>query len=203
MDDFLLKTFLLFFTTISPLHVAGPFAALTSSLPGRERLRVALWSNVAAALILIVFALVGDDVLSVFGIDLPALEIAGGVLLLVLSLRMVLEPASLEEAGRGGGASIIVFPMAMPIIAGPAALTAAILGASHAGDDPWRLALVAAMIVVNIFLSWLVMLGAAGILRVLGRTGVAVITQIMGLILASVAVNNILTGIKSSGLLSD
>jgi multiple antibiotic resistance protein len=197
-----------FFATVGPLDVAALFAALTPHNTTRERRAIAVKGTLIALGILLLFAVFGDALLHLFGISLPALRTAGGVLLLLIAIDMVFARPSggvttTEEENREATAKqdISVFPLATPLIAGPGAMGATILLVANAEGEPATIAVVIASLVAVLALTCLLMLIAAQIQRLLGVTGLHVVARVFGVLLAALAVQFIFDGIASSGLL--
>jgi multiple antibiotic resistance protein len=169
---------------------------------------MALRGVLVAGGILLFFAIFGEPLLRLFGITLPALRVAGGILLLLISIDMVFARHSggtgttpEEEDEAAHREDISVFPLAMPLIAGPGAISATILlttGSPGFGVE-W-FAVVGALTVI-LLLSYLAMLVAIPIQRLLGLTGLAVVSRIVGVLLAALAVQFLFDGIKASGIL--
>jgi len=196
-----------FFATIGPADLALVFAALTQKNTPAERRVFALRGTAVAAAILLFFAVFGSALLGVFGITLPALKTAGGALLFLISLDMVFARHSggtgtttEEEAEAKTRADISVFPLAMPLIAGPGAISATILLISGAQGDNLKLAAVVLALLVILALTYIALLVAIPIQRLLGLTGLAVVSRVVGVLLAALSVQFIFDGIKASGL---
>ncbi len=203
-----LRAFALFFATVGPLDVAALFAALTAGAPDSLRRRTAARGTLIAAAVLFVFALFGGRFLGLLGIGVPALQTAGGVLLLLIAIEMVFarpstisQPTAAEAAEAGVRADLSVFPLAMPLIAGPGALGAAVLLMAEAGDRlASRLAVIVALAAV-MTLTLGVLLIASRLQRWLGLTGQNVIARLSGILLAALAVQFMFDGIAASGIL--
>lgn len=205
--DTLLLALTTFFATIGPADLVLVFAALTEKQNTAERRATALRGTLIALGILLFFAVFGEPLLRLFGITLPALRIAGGILLLLISIDMVFArhsggtgttPEEESEARQRG--DISVFPLATPLIAGPGAISAVILlttaeGAFTAG---WVVVVVALILIMA--LCYGAMLAAIPLQRVLGITGVAVVSRVVGVLLAALAMQFLIDGIKASGL---
>ncbi len=196
------------FATVGPLDVAIISASLTARLSPRERIRTAIRGVVIAAGILLAFAFFGQAMLDLFGISLPALRIAGGILLLLIAIDMVFGRASGattttpdEAAEAMTSTDISVFPLATPLIAGPGAMGAVILLMADTGGDPLAAAVVIAAILGILALCLASMLLAAQLQRLLGRTGVHVVARVFGVILAALAVQFMLDGLAQAGFL--
>lgn len=203
-----LVAFATFFATIGPLDVAIVFAGLAGGDRARDRRRIAVRAVAVATLILLAFALFGEAALGLFGVSMPALRIAGGVLLLLIAVDLVFARSSggasttpEENAEAATRADITVFPLATPLIAGPGAIGAVVLLMGDARDDLLRGGAVIAALLVTLGLTLALMLLAGGVQRVLGRTGVHVVARVFGVILAALAVQFMLDGIAQSGLL--
>jgi multiple antibiotic resistance protein len=197
-----------FFATIGPLDTAALFPALTPQNSARERRAMACRGCLISGGILLFFALLGEGVLRAFGITLPAMRTAGGVLLLLIAIDMVFARASGgttatpdERAEAAAKPDISVFPLVTPLIAGPGAIGAAILLVAHAHGDAMRIALVIGALLAVVLLTFLLLLAATQIQKVLGVTGLHVVTRVMGVLLAALAVQFLFDGIAASGLL--
>jgi multiple antibiotic resistance protein len=157
--------------------------------------------------ILLCFAFLGNSILEVFGITIPALRTAGGILLLLIAIDMVFarhsgatSTTSEEENEARQSNDISVFPLAMPLLSGPGAISAVILLTTGA-DNRLAFWMVIAAIVAIMFAAWLTLLVAIPIQRLLGITGLAVVTRVVGVLLAALAVQFIFDGVRTSGLL--
>ena len=213
MDPLIYETGILalitFFATIAPFNVAATFAALTVKDNFRVKYRTAIKGTLLAAFILLLFALAGEKLLSNFGISLAALRTAGGILLLLIGIDMVFVRSSggtsttsdeTEEAETRQ--DIAVFPLALPLIAGPGAMGATILLMSNAGSNLILKATVIGALLVILALTLVSLLLSTQIQRLLGITGMHVISRIFGILLTALAVQFIFDGIAQSGLLS-
>ncbi|MEZ5666913.1 MAG: MarC family protein [Alphaproteobacteria bacterium] len=207
MYEAALVAFTTFFATIGPQDVAAVFAVLTREHTAAERRAMALKSTLIAAGILVFFAVAGKLVLVDLGIGLPALRTAGGILLLLIAIDMVFartsggtSTTSEENAEAAKRRDLSVFPLASPLMAGPGAIGAAMLLASEAQGDAVRLALVIGAMLAVLLLAYLLMLVATQVQRLLGVTGLHVVTRIVGILLAALAVQFIFDGVRESGL---
>ena len=197
-----------FFATIGPLDVAMMFAALTATATSRHRRTMALRGTLIAGSILLIFALAGELLLASLGISLAALRTAGGILLLLIAIEMVFARSSggtsttdAEEQEATGKQDISVFPLAMPLIAGPGAMGAAILLMANAEGDIARQATVIASLCAILIFTFVSLLVASKIQQFLGVTGMHVIARVFGVLLSALAVQFIFDGIAQSGLL--
>ncbi len=199
--------FATFFATVGPLDVAAVFAALTTTYPPARRRSTAVKGVVIASIVLIPFAVGGKVFLMAFGISLPALRTAGGILLLLMGIDMVFArhsggtsttPEENEEAAAS--ADITVFPLATPLLAGPGTMGAAILLMAETHGD-WQLQVAVVASLAGVMLLTLVLLLLSGLVnRALGVTGMQVVTRVFGLLLCALAVQFVFDGILGSGL---
>lgn len=198
-----------FFATIGPLDVAAIFAALTTSSDVAHRRSMAIRGTLIGAAILLVFALIGEALLTGFGISLAALRTAGGILLLLIGIDMVFARSSggtsttdEEEQEAATKADISAFPIGMPLIAGPGAMSATILLMANTEGNLALQAIVVGALLVILLVTFISMLLAGQIQRVLGVTGMHVIARIFGVLLCALAVQFIFDGILQSGLIN-
>lgn len=209
MIDFLLATFVTFFVVVDPLGVAPIFMGLTAHDTAVERRRQARRATGIAALVLLCFAVGGEPLLGLLGIGLPAFRIAGGLLLLLLSIDMLMARHSglrattqPEEQEGERKADISVFPLAIPLIAGPGALTSVVLLMGAASGDYLRQGLVVAVLAVVLALMLVCLLAASTLMRVLGLTGINVVSRVLGLVVAALSVQFMIDGLRGIGLIA-
>lgn len=195
--------FIALLVVLDPPALAILFLAITPGNSLQERRTQARRGMAVAALVLLAFALGGGAVLRAVGIDLPAMKIAGGLLLFLFAANMVLgnaahraSPAEWEAAA--GKPDVSVFPLAVPLVAGPGAMTTVVLMREEAGDDPWRVfgVLLALLAALGLTLAMLLMAGRVG--RLLGPTGGQVIGRVLGVILAALATQIVLDGLHAA-----
>ena len=196
-----------FFATIGPLDVAAVFAVLTGNYDPVRRRWCAVRGVLLATAILLLFALAGEVMLNVFGISLAALRTAGGILLLLISIEMVFARSSgatsttvEEEMEASTREDIAVFPVATPLIAGPGAMGAAILLMASTQGNVVHQVIVVASLLAMLVITLISLLLAGQLIRLLGLTGLNVISRIIGVLLAALAVQFIFDGIADSGL---
>jgi multiple antibiotic resistance protein len=201
MLEFAASVFVTFLVIIDPVGTLPLFVALTHRQGKEQRRRTATRSIAVAAITLAVFALVGQLVLRLLGIGLPAFRIAGGILLLLLSIDMVFArksgirwttAAETEEAEES--VDVAVFPLAIPLIAGPGALTSVILLMGRAHGDLVLQAIVIGLMLLILGLCLVAFLFAMPLMDRLGVTGINVVDRVFGVILAALAVQNVLDG---------
>jgi multiple antibiotic resistance protein len=196
-----------FFATIGPFDVAALFAALTAGASPEARRSMAVRGTLTAAVILVIFALVGGPLLKGLGISIPALRTAGGILLLLIAIEMVFARTSggvsaTREEKREAAAKedIAVFPLATPLIAGPGTLAAVILMMAGAEGKLLLQATVIGSLLVILAFNLIALLVAGYLQNLLGVTGMNVISRVFGILLLALAVQFIFDGILQSGL---
>lgn len=196
------------FTTVGPLDVAALYAVITVDSSVKERRRMAVRGVVIATAVLFVFALIGDWLLNALGISLAALRTSGGILLLLIGFDMVFArssantPTQAEEAEAIEKNDVSVFPLALPLIAGPGSIGALILLMVQSSGDIWAQMIVLGMLLVVMLVTLICLLAATQLTKMLGLTGMQVITRVMGVLLCALAVQFIFDGIAQSGLLT-
>lgn len=203
MTDFLqfaLITFTSVLFIVDPLEAVPAFLVVTQDEDRAARRRTALRAAVAMAAILVVFAAAGRYIFAALGITLPAFRIAGGLILWLVALDMLHARRTTQESGdelAEGAAKedVALTPLAMPILAGPGAISTAMVLAGQAQTFS-HAAVVYGSLLVTALLSYVTLLLAEPLLRLMGRTGIRVLTRLEGLLLAAVATQFILTGIK-------
>ena len=204
MFDLFVDFFIILFVVVDPVGLAPIFAALTHGDTPAERRKTALKGTVIAGMIMLVFALFGDGLLRALGIGMPAFQMAGGALLFLLAVEMVFARHSglrsttdSEQKEAEHKKDISVFPLAVPLIAGPGALTTVLLMVGrHDGD--WRImTIVLAVALLVLLVTLIALLFAARIMKVLGETGANVVTRVLGIVLAALAVQFILDGVQA------
>lgn len=186
---------------IDPIGLAPLFAALTLGQDAHHRRRIAVRACLTAAFLLTVFGLLGDAVLNFVGISMPAFRIAGGVLLFLTALDMLFERRTKRREGQTQPheEDPSVFPLAIPLIAGPGAIaTMILLAGQQPGDWSWILAVHGVMAAV-ILLTFMMFLTAGPLERLLGPVGINVVTRLLGMLLAALSVQFVLDGLSDFG----
>ena len=200
--EFLISALVTLAVVVDPLGLVPSFVAITHGLPDRSRRAVALRACIIAAAILAGSALIGDWLLRTLSIGLPAFRIAGGLLLfsiaseMVFGLRIVRQSKQTEEALEEHVRNIAAFPLAIPLMAGPGAITAAVLLAGRAGGDLTRLGVLLGVIAAVLALCFVVFLLAARIAALLGTTANIVLSRLLGVLLAALAVQFVIDGVR-------
>ncbi|BDX05682.1 MarC family protein [Planctobacterium marinum] len=198
MIDFI-AVFIFFFAVIDPIGTVPVFIAVTRGYDAAAKRKIALIASAVAAAILLFFAVVGELLLTAMGIPLPAFQIAGGIVLFLFALSMIFGESKPEEEVRIAEAhhETAIFPLAVPSIAGPGAMLACVLLTENARFNLMEQVQTVAMMLLVLVVNLLLMLMASGVQKVIGDSGASVVSRVMGLILASVAVTNTLAGVTS------
>ena len=197
---FYVTAFATLFVIIDPIGLAPLFVALTQGMEPKERRAIGLRACVVAFAILLLFGIVGEAVLSFVGISLPAFRIAGGALLFLTALDMLFER---RQERRDGQAETrpdpSVFPIAIPLIAGPGSIATMILLTGQVEGDLAGTAGIFGVMAGVVAITFLLFLSGSLIERALGRTGINIVTRLLGMLLAALAVQFILTGLTDAG----
>jgi MarC family membrane protein len=201
--EFLVSALVTLIVVVDPIGLVPTFIAITHGLPERARLSVAWRACLIAAVILAGSALVGDWLLRTLSISLPAFRIAGGLLLFSIASEMVFgvrtgrQSREAEEAVEERVRNIAAFPLAVPLMAGPGAITASVLLAEHVDAAPLSLALLIAVIALVLALCFLVFTLATRIAGLMGITGNVVLSRLLGVLLAALAVQFVIDGVRA------
>ncbi|MGB3279397.1 MAG: MarC family protein [Pseudorhodobacter sp.] len=198
---FLITAFATLFVVIDPPGLIPMFIALTPGMTAERRRTIGFRACVVAISILTLFGLLGEAVLGFIGISMSAFRIAGGILLFLTALDMLFERRTQRREGQSAvpDHDPSVFPIAIPLIAGPGAIATMILLVGEAGSWQGTIAVHAVMVVV-VLMAFLLFLIAGPLERILGRTGTVVITRLLGMLLAALSVQFVIDGIIGTGL---
>jgi multiple antibiotic resistance protein len=202
--EFLVSALVTMVVVVDPLGLVPTFVAITHGLPDRARRAVALRACLIAMAILAGSALIGDWLLRTLSIGLPAFRIAGGLLLfsiaseMVFGLRIDRQSKQAEEAIEEHVRNIAAFPLAIPLMAGPGAITASVLLAGRAGGDPSRLAMLLGVVAVVLVLCFVAFTLAVRIATLLGTTANVVLSRLLGVLLAALAVQFVIDGVRAA-----
>ena len=201
MAEQLISAFVTLLVVIDPIGMAPIFIGLTSGLEETIRRKVAAQASIIAFCVLAGSALIGERLLGWLGISLAAFRIAGGLLLFAIAFEMVFQRRTERKTDQAGqpGTAIAAFPLAIPLMAGPGAITAMVLLAGRTNHNPVLLAAVIAIMGVMMLSSWLVFRGATQLERLLGRQGEAILGRLLGVLLAALAVQYVADGVKALG----
>lgn len=203
--SFLITAFVTLFVIIDPIGMTPLFVALTQGMSSAKRRAIAMRACITSVLLLIVFAGFGEAVLGFIGISMPAFRIAGGILLFLTALDMLFERRSKRRKDQANEAEEeddnddpSIFPLSIPLIAGPGSITSVIL---LAGQKPGLegVAWVSGVMLVVVLIVFVLFLMAGLLERALGRTGINVVTRLLGMLLAALAVQFVLDGLRGFG----
>ncbi|WP_274629122.1 MarC family protein [Arvimicrobium flavum] len=201
--DSLFNAFVTILVTIDPPGLAPLFLAVTRGMNRQQRYQVSIRASVIGFGVLAVFALMGAAILAAFGITLPAFRVAGGLLLFFIAFEMVFERRNERKEKSADTAitkdhihNVAAFPLAIPLIAGPGAISATVLLSGGMPTTAGQIALVA-IILVCLLITYLVFVLAERIDSLLGETGRSILTRLLGVILAALAVQFVADGVKA------
>lgn len=187
------------FVVVDPLGTAAVFAALTRGMDGLTQRKIAIKAVIIAFVILFVFSVIGESLLHYMQISLPAFRVAGGALLFVTAFRMIMgfhdpDQMASERNAYKDRSDIAVFPLAIPLLAGPGCMTAIIMfttAADNMVEYGQVMGATALVSVIALFSLW----GAGAMGRLFGPTGYGIITRVMGILLAAMAVQFVADGV--------
>jgi len=201
-----LTSFATFFATIGPVEAAVLFATLTPKMERAERASIAVRATAIAGILLLIFTLLGQPLLDELGVSIAALRTAGGIVLLIIALDMIFaKPTSAfkltqpEDEEAHTKDDIAVFPLAMPLLAGPGAMSAGILLATNAGTDALLLATTVAALAAVMGITLMLLLLSHEINRMIGITAQRVLMRVFGILLAAIAMQAVFDGLKAIG----
>ena len=201
--DPLISSFVTLLLVVDPLGLVPTFLAVTEGLPGKARRQVAARASIIAAVILAGAAIGGDWLFKTVGISLPAFRIAGGLLLfsiaseMVFGVRIERQSKAAEQAVEEHVRNIAAFPLAFPLMAGPGAITATVLLAGRTEGNMVAFGLLLGVICAVLAICYVAFLAAGRIARTLGITGNVVLSRLLGVLLAALAVQYVIDGIRA------
>jgi multiple antibiotic resistance protein len=188
------EAFVTLFVIMDPPGTVPIFLALTGALRSAERRRAA-WVAVAVALgVIVAFALFGQIILDYLGISLPALQTAGGLLLLLVALQLL--TGELDDPAQPASGNVAMVPLGTPLLAGPGAIVATMVFVQRSDEAADYLAVAAAIVAVHVLL-WIFMRYSVVILRILRESGILLLTRIAGLLLAAIAVQLVADAVRA------
>ncbi|KIC19195.1 MULTISPECIES: MarC family protein [unclassified Leisingera] len=198
---FLITSFVTLFVIVDPIGLTPVFIALTQGMSSSRRRSIALRATITAAVLLAIFAGFGEAVLGFIGISMPAFRVAGGVLLFLTALDMLFERRNKRREDRSEEDDFddpSVFPLAIPLMAGPGSIATVIL---LTGQQPGFAGFAMVMgVVIAVLAILLVMCLFSGLFeRMLGKTGITVVTRLLGMLLAALSVQFVLDGLRDFG----
>ncbi|HWS06454.1 MAG TPA: MarC family protein [Xanthobacteraceae bacterium] len=201
--DYAISALLTLFVVVDPVGLVPTFLAVTEDLPRQARRSVAVRSSLIAGAVLIGTALIGDWLLHTLSISLPAFRIAGGLLLfsiaseMVFGVRLRRESREAEEAVEEHVRNIAAFPLAIPLLAGPGAITATVLLAGRANGNLMLIAILIGVVALVAAACFVAFLFAERIGRAIGLTGNIVLSRLLGVLLAALAVQYVVDGVRT------
>ena len=200
--QFALVTFASMLFIVDPIAVVPTYLVITQGQNTAQRRTTARRASIAATVILVVFAAAGSRIFTLFGITMPAFRIAGGLILWLVAMDMLHGTRSTQEGAAEimeGQAKddVALTPLAMPMLAGPGAISTVMVLSGQARTTPQTI-VVYSSIVVTLVLSWLTLYLAEHLVKRVGQTGIRVMTRIMGLLLAAIAVQFVITGVREA-----
>lgn len=202
---FALTAFATAFTIIDPIGMIPLTLAATVALPAERRPKIVDQAVIVAGIVMLVMGAVGRPLLNYLGVTLPAFTIAGGILLFLIAIDMLFarptgaKRTDEEEREAAHAENPAVFPLAIPMIAGPGTIATVLLLVNLAHGDGVRLITVVIACGAALFITWLFMRGATKFQHLIGRTGIHVVTRVLGIILAALAVQFVLNGLVQTG----
>jgi multiple antibiotic resistance protein len=202
--EYAVSALITLFVVVDPIAMAPTFLVVTTGMPRSARKSVAVRASVIAGAILVGTALIGDRLLKVLEISLPAFRIAGGLLLFWIAAEMVFGVRSRNEGEEAEQAieervrNVAAFPLGVPLLAGPGAITATVLLAGQADDNFLRLGLLVVVTVAVAASCLVTFLFAERISRLLGLTGNLVLSRLLGVLLAALAVQYVVDGTRAA-----
>ncbi len=200
--EFLVSALVTLIIVVDPIGLVPTFIAVTDGLPAKTRRMVACWAALIATAILAGFAIGGEWLLRKLAIGLPAFRIAGGLLLfsiaseMVFGVRIARQSRTAEKAVEEHASNIAAFPLAIPLMAGPGAISAVVLLAGRTDHDVTALAMLIGVIVLVGLICLAAFVSAERIGRIIGNTGNIVLSRLLGVLLAAMAVQFVIDGVR-------
>ncbi len=202
MDE-LIAIFIFYFAVIDPIGSVPVFIAVTKGFSEKEKRHTAIKAVLVSFFVLLFFIVAGEIILDAIKIPLAAFQIAGGIVLFLFALSMIFGDSKPESEIKSirNTTETAIFPLAMPSIASPGAMLAVVLLTKNSEHSIWEQSQSSLMMVAVLLLVLILLLLAAKVHKVIGDAGASIISRVMGLILSSVAISNIIDGIKESFML--
>lgn len=204
--SFFIKALVALFTVVDPVGQVPLVLALTAGMPAAKRRRGITRAVMIAAGVIAVFGVFGQAIFTYLGVTAPAFSIAGGALLFLIAIDMLFgRPSGTRETAREArealskpdDTSVFTFPLAIPMIAGPGTITTVILLVDNAGGAPLKLVIVAVAAAITLLASWIAMRLSVPIQSALRTTGILVLSRVLGMLVAAIAVQFILNGLAA------
>ena len=199
MLEIFIQTFVLYFIVIDPLGNTTLFLIVTQRLKIKDKIKTALEATTIATIILLFFAFLGNFILSSLNISFSAFTIAGGIILFIISLEMLFDKRNQrkEESLKSRSDRISIFPLAIPLLAGPAAITSIIVSVTDIGDNFIKQSVGMISLVLVMFITFIIYYIASKSSKIINKKVISVISRVIGIILAGLSIQYILDGIKN------
>ena len=199
MTELFLKTFIFYFIVIDPIGSTPLFLVVTEHLNVKEKIKTALHGTFIATLILLFFGLLGNSVLAYLKISFPAFTIAGGIILFIISLEMLFDKRHQrkEEDVNFTSDKLSIFPLATPLLAGPAAITSVIVSVSATGNDISKQVIGMLALVTATITTFIILFLAAKSEKIINKRIISIFSRIVAIVLAGLSIQYILNGIKA------
>ena len=199
MTEIFIQTFFLYFIVIDPLGNTPLFLSITQNMDTNKKIRIALSATIIASIILLFFALLGSSLLSYLNISYPAFTIGGGIILLLIAIEMLFDKRQQrkEEDIDLTSDNISIFPLATPIIAGPAAITSVIVSVSDIGTNFTNQTAGMISLVSVLFSTFIIFFVASKFSKIINKKIIGVISRVVAIVLVGLSIQYILDGIKT------
>ena len=199
MTEIFIQTFFLYFIVIDPLGTTPLFLIVTQDMKTKDKIKTALNATIIAAVILLFFALLGSSLLSYLNISYPAFTIAGGIILFLISMEMLFDKRQQrkEDDLNYNSEKVSIFPLATPLIAGPAGITSVIVSVSDIGSNFTNQIVGMVSLVLVLFLTFSIFFIASKSSKLINKKIISIISRVIAIILAGLSVQYILDGLKA------
>ena len=199
MIELFLKTFIFYFIVIDPIGSTPIFLVVTEHLDAKEKIKTALHGTFIATLILLFFGLLGNSILAYLNISFPAFTIAGGIILFIIALEMLFDKRHQrkEENINFTSDKLSIFPLATPLLAGPAAITSVIVSVSATGNDFTKQAIGMLALITATIVTFIILFIAAKSEKIINKRIISIFSRIVAIVLAGLSIQYILDGIKT------
>ena len=199
MVELFFKTFIFYFIVIDPIGSTPIFLVVTEHLDVKEKIKTALHGTFIATLILLFFGLLGNSILAYLKISFPAFTIAGGIILFIIALEMLFDKRQQrkEEHTNFTSDKLSIFPLATPLLAGPAAITSVIVSVSATGNDLTKQAIGMLALIAATLITFIILFIAAKSEKIINKRIISVFSRIVAIVLAGLSIQYILDGIKT------
>jgi len=199
MIELFFKTFIFYFIVIDPIGSTPIFLVVTEHLDAKEKVKTALHGTFIATLILLFFGLLGNSILAYLKISFPAFTIAGGIILFIIALEMLFDKRHQrrEESTNFTSDKLSIFPLATPLLAGPAAITSVIVSVTATGNNFTNQAIGMFALISATLVTFIILFVAAKSEKIINKRIISVFSRIVAIILAGLSIQYILDGIKT------